>query len=151
MNKICFKAKTKYPTLRFNSGIRASPQGLISKYCLTETPWEKENRWLKEMTSWGFPNLMGTTITGWCWWKICCGQRSTGALSRMVIAARAPKKLQQLHNKKPEDQKLKDLRAKNYLFQSIDKSILKTIIQKDTSKQISRECLSSTSSTFDPP
>ena len=30
-----------------------------------------------------------------------------------------------------EDQKLKDLRAKNYLFNSIEKSILKTIIQKD--------------------
>lgn len=35
-----------------------------------------------------------------------------------------------------EEQKLKDLKAKNYLFQSIDKSILKTIIQKDTSKQL---------------
>ena len=35
-----------------------------------------------------------------------------------------------------EDQKLKDLKAKNYLFHSIDKSILKTIIQKDTSKQL---------------
>ncbi|XP_023520805.1 uncharacterized protein LOC111784280 [Cucurbita pepo subsp. pepo] len=32
--------------------------------------------------------------------------------------------------------RLKDLRAKNYLFQSIDKIILKTIIQKDTSKQL---------------
>lgn len=35
-----------------------------------------------------------------------------------------------------EDKKLKDLKAKNYLFQAIDKSILKTIIQKDTSKQL---------------
>ena len=35
-----------------------------------------------------------------------------------------------------EDQKLKDLKIKNYLFQSIDKSILKTIIQKDTSTQL---------------
>ncbi|KAI4324180.1 hypothetical protein L6164_023737 [Bauhinia variegata] len=35
-----------------------------------------------------------------------------------------------------EELKLKDLKAKNYLFQSIDKSILKTIIQKDTSKQL---------------
>ncbi|XP_071740806.1 uncharacterized protein [Rutidosis leptorrhynchoides] len=32
--------------------------------------------------------------------------------------------------------KLKDLNARNYLFQSIDKHILKTITQKDTSKQI---------------
>ncbi|KAL6210292.1 hypothetical protein ACLB2K_015525 [Fragaria x ananassa] len=35
-----------------------------------------------------------------------------------------------------EESKLKDLKVKNYLFQSIDKSILKTILQKDTSKQL---------------
>jgi hypothetical protein len=35
-----------------------------------------------------------------------------------------------------EEMKLKDLKTKNYLFQSIDKSILKTIAQKDTAKQI---------------
>ncbi|XP_074363226.1 uncharacterized protein LOC141703678 [Apium graveolens] len=35
-----------------------------------------------------------------------------------------------------EEMKLKDLKAKNYLFQSIDKSILKTITQKETSKQL---------------
>ncbi|KAF2310023.1 hypothetical protein GH714_006277 [Hevea brasiliensis] len=33
-------------------------------------------------------------------------------------------------------QKLKDLKAKNYLFQAIDRSILETILCKDTSKQI---------------
>ncbi|XP_073152289.1 uncharacterized protein [Henckelia pumila] len=38
--------------------------------------------------------------------------------------------------KKLEEQKLKDLEAKNYLFQAIDRSILETILQKDTSKQI---------------
>nr|XP_048331640.1 uncharacterized protein LOC125422966 [Ziziphus jujuba var. spinosa] len=35
-----------------------------------------------------------------------------------------------------EAQKLKDLKAKNYLFQAIDHSILETILNKDTSKQI---------------
>ena len=35
-----------------------------------------------------------------------------------------------------EDQKLKDRKAKNYLFQAIDRAILETILQKDTSKQI---------------
>ena len=35
-----------------------------------------------------------------------------------------------------DEMKLKDLKTKNYLFQSIDKSILKTIAQKDTAKQI---------------
>lgn len=35
-----------------------------------------------------------------------------------------------------EAAKLKDLKAKNYLFQAIDRSILKTILCKDTSKHI---------------
>lgn len=35
-----------------------------------------------------------------------------------------------------KEKKLTDLKVKNYLFQAIDKSILKTIIQKDTSKQL---------------
>ncbi|XP_050902807.1 uncharacterized protein LOC127115267 [Lathyrus oleraceus] len=35
-----------------------------------------------------------------------------------------------------EEMNLKDLKAKNYLFQSLDKSILKTITQKETSKQL---------------
>ncbi|KAL0287793.1 UNVERIFIED_CONTAM: Retrovirus-related Pol polyprotein from transposon TNT 1-94 [Sesamum angustifolium] len=35
-----------------------------------------------------------------------------------------------------EGMKLKDLKAKNYLFQAIDRSILETILCKDTSKQI---------------
>ncbi|CAM8913065.1 unnamed protein product [Rhodiola kirilowii] len=33
-----------------------------------------------------------------------------------------------------DEAKLKDLKAKNYLFQAIDKSVLKTITQKDTAK-----------------
>jgi len=33
-----------------------------------------------------------------------------------------------------EEAKLKDLKAKNYLFQAIDKIILKTITQKNTAK-----------------
>ncbi|XP_076935222.1 uncharacterized protein LOC143601799 [Bidens hawaiensis] len=35
-----------------------------------------------------------------------------------------------------EENKLKDLKVLNYLFQSIDKSILKTITSKETSKQV---------------
>jgi len=34
------------------------------------------------------------------------------------------------------NQRLKDLRAKKYLFQAIDRSILKTILDKETSKGI---------------
>ena len=33
-----------------------------------------------------------------------------------------------------EDQKLKDLKVKNYLFQAIDRSILETILKRDTTK-----------------
>lgn len=33
-------------------------------------------------------------------------------------------------------QRLKDLKAKNYLFQAIDRSILETILKKDTAKDI---------------
>ncbi|XP_073049032.1 uncharacterized protein [Primulina eburnea] len=36
-----------------------------------------------------------------------------------------------------EDQRLKDLKAKNYLFQAIDRSVLETILNKDTTKNIS--------------
>ena len=35
-----------------------------------------------------------------------------------------------------EETRLKDLKAKNYLFNSIDKTILKTILQKQTAKQL---------------
>nr|DAD29770.1 TPA_asm: hypothetical protein HUJ06_031238 [Nelumbo nucifera] len=35
-----------------------------------------------------------------------------------------------------EELRLKDLKAKNYLFQAIDRSILETILHKDTSKHI---------------
>jgi hypothetical protein len=38
--------------------------------------------------------------------------------------------------KKFEEEKLKDLLVKNYLFQAIDRTIRETILQKDTSKQI---------------
>jgi len=35
-----------------------------------------------------------------------------------------------------DDVRLKNLKAKNYLFQAIDKSILKTITHKETTKQM---------------
>ncbi|TXG59627.1 hypothetical protein EZV62_014200 [Acer yangbiense] len=44
--------------------------------------------------------------------------------------------LTEAQQKKQDEQKLKDLKAKNYLFQAIDHAILETILQKDTSKQI---------------
>ncbi|XP_038875143.1 uncharacterized protein LOC120067679 [Benincasa hispida] len=44
--------------------------------------------------------------------------------------------LSEVDQKKLEERKLKDLKAKNYLFQAIDRTILETISQKDTCKQI---------------
>jgi hypothetical protein len=46
------------------------------------------------------------------------------------------KKTEAISAKTLDEAKLKDLRAKNYLFQSIDKSILKTTTQKETTKQL---------------
>jgi 2-polyprenyl-6-methoxyphenol hydroxylase-like FAD-dependent oxidoreductase len=38
--------------------------------------------------------------------------------------------------KKNDEMKLKDLKAKNYLFQAIERTVLETILKKDTSKDI---------------
>ena len=46
------------------------------------------------------------------------------------------KKTEAISAKALDEAKLKDLKAKNYLFQSIDKSILKTTTQKETTKQL---------------
>lgn len=35
-----------------------------------------------------------------------------------------------------EEQKLKDLKTKNYLFQAIDRTVLETILKKNTAKGI---------------
>ena len=48
----------------------------------------------------------------------------------------ATKGLIDAQRKNIEDQKLKDLKAKNYLFQAIDRSVLETIFNKDTIKNI---------------
>ncbi|XXG55235.1 hypothetical protein AAC387_Pa03g2947 [Persea americana] len=44
--------------------------------------------------------------------------------------------LSEAQKKAIDEQKLKDLKAKNYLFQAIDRSILETILKKDTAKDI---------------
>ena len=50
----------------------------------------------------------------------------------LVVTAGVP--LTDAQKAEQEAQKLKDLKAKNYLFQAIDRSILETILCKDTSK-----------------
>ncbi|CAL5442946.1 unnamed protein product [Camellia sinensis] len=44
--------------------------------------------------------------------------------------------LSETQQKRLDEQRLKDLKVKNYLFQAIDRTILETILRKETSKQI---------------
>ncbi|KAK2407959.1 putative mitochondrial protein [Trifolium repens] len=44
--------------------------------------------------------------------------------------------LTETQKKALDDQRLKDLKAKNYLFQAIDRAVLETILKKDTAKDI---------------
>ena len=53
-----------------------------------------------------------------------------------VSAAADDTNLSEEQQKMIADQRLKDLQAKNYLFQAIDRSILETILDKGTSKGI---------------
>jgi hypothetical protein len=48
----------------------------------------------------------------------------------------AAKGLLDAQRKNIEEQQLKDLIVKNYLFQAIDRSVLETILNKDTTKNI---------------
>ena len=57
-----------------------------------------------------------------------------GLVENGILAA--TKGLTDAQRKNIEDQKLKDLKAKNYLFQAIDRSVLETIFNKDTTKNI---------------
>jgi len=41
-----------------------------------------------------------------------------------------------MQRKRIDELKLKDMKIKNYLFQAINRTILETILVKDTSKQI---------------
>jgi hypothetical protein len=53
-----------------------------------------------------------------------------------ITAAAEGSNFSEIQQKTYEDQKLKDLKAKNYMFQAIDQSILETILKKDTTKDI---------------
>ncbi|XP_050126054.1 uncharacterized protein LOC126603292 [Malus sylvestris] len=50
--------------------------------------------------------------------------------------AKGAQPLSEARHKELDAVKLKDLKAKNYLFQAIDRSILETMLEKDTSKKI---------------
>lgn len=53
-----------------------------------------------------------------------------------VPAAAEGETLTDVQKKSIDDQKLKDLKAKNFLFQALDRSVLETILEKDTAKDI---------------
>ncbi|XP_048429212.1 uncharacterized protein LOC125472156 [Pyrus x bretschneideri] len=53
-----------------------------------------------------------------------------------ITAAVGSSKSSEVQKKTLDELKLKDLKAKNYLFQAIDRSILETILKKDTAKDI---------------
>ena len=59
-----------------------------------------------------------------------------GLVENGIPAAAEEEDLTEGQKKAIEDQKLKDLKAKNYLFQAIDRSILETILNKNTAKNI---------------
>ena len=58
-----------------------------------------------------------------------------GLIENGVPAAAEGIILTDAQRKHVEDQTLKDLKAKNYLFQALDRSILETILNKDTAKK----------------
>jgi hypothetical protein len=53
-----------------------------------------------------------------------------------IPAAAEGAELTEVQRKTIEDQKLKDLKVKNYLFQAIDRTIIETILNKETAKNI---------------
>ncbi|KAL0313352.1 UNVERIFIED_CONTAM: hypothetical protein Sradi_5734500 [Sesamum radiatum] len=80
---------------------------------------------------------MGTMITGACSWKISCVLRSIGNWSILAMSNQQMKTSQsEAQRKRNEETKLKDLKVKNYLFQAIDRTVLDTILKKNTAKDI---------------
>jgi len=59
-----------------------------------------------------------------------------GVVENEVPATAEGVSLTDAQRKHIDDQKLKDLKEKNYLFQALNRSILETIIHKDTTKNI---------------
>ena len=72
-------------------------------------------------------------MIGQCSWKtfLVLGLGENG-----IPAAIGHIVLTDIEKKHIEDHKLKDLKAKNYLFQALDRSILETTLNKDTTKNI---------------
>ncbi|RDX67942.1 hypothetical protein CR513_53121, partial [Mucuna pruriens] len=53
-----------------------------------------------------------------------------------ILVVPEENQLSEAQKKATDEASLKDMKAKNYLFQAIDRSILETILNKDTAKDI---------------
>lgn len=79
---------------------------------------------------------MVTMTIGACSWKISCAPKSIGRWSVQNSCTSIRCNITETLRAEFEGLKLKDLKAKNYLFQAIDRSILEKILCKETSKDI---------------
>uniref|UniRef100_A0A0D2ZYN7 DUF4219 domain-containing protein n=1 Tax=Brassica oleracea var. oleracea TaxID=109376 RepID=A0A0D2ZYN7_BRAOL len=71
--------------------------------------------------------LMENLLRSKEWWELI----NTG-----IIQHESSVTLSEAQRTELAEQKLKDFKVKNYLFASIDKTVLKTIVKKDTAKDI---------------
>ena len=65
-----------------------------------------------------------------------CSKEYWNLIETRITTTIEEKDLSESQKKVIDDQRLKDLKAKNYMFQTIDRSILETILKKDTAKDI---------------
>ncbi|KAF2305446.1 hypothetical protein GH714_005359 [Hevea brasiliensis] len=79
---------------------------------------------------------MGIMITGQCLWRISAFKGVLEFGGEWSPCSREGETLTDVQKKSIDDQKLKDLKAKNFLFQALDRSVLETILKKDTAKDI---------------
>jgi hypothetical protein len=65
-----------------------------------------------------------------------CLKKYWSLVENGILAAAERVELTEAQQKSIADQKLKDLKVKNYLFQTIDQIVMETILNRDTVKQI---------------
>ena len=68
--------------------------------------------------------------------RIFCSKEYWNLIEQGIPTTETGAELTEGQKKMIEDAKLKDFKVKNYLFQTIDQSVLETILNKDTTKRI---------------
>ena len=68
--------------------------------------------------------------------RIFCLKEYWNLIEQGIPTTETGAELTEGQKKMIEDAKLKDFKVKNYLFQTIDQSVLETILNKDTTKRI---------------